>query len=338
MILFDTTDAGRWTHKSGLARVSARLREALGERARPVAWNALSARGPEDVFLTPELFSEEERPGFEAFLARPGCRTAAIYHDAIPLKHPAITWPASVRRHPRYMELLSRFERVWAVSEASCEELQGYWAWMRLSNTPRVEVLPLGADGVGVPRAQQAAVPKAPQRIVCLGIIEPRKNQTVLLEAFERLGPRAADLELHFVGRVNPHFGKPIATRIRAASGSGRVFHHEAMDDAALGELLRCATATAFPSLAEGCGLPALESLWLGVPCLVAPIPALRESARGGGCLMVEDPSAAGWAEAIARITGDAALRASLSGQAVTRLLPTWAAAADRLAAGLAGA
>jgi hypothetical protein len=101
MILFDTTNASSWRHASGLARVSRRLRTELGGSAAPVRWDALPpGAGPRDWFLTPELFSEAERPGFSAFLERRPCRLAALYHDAIPLRRPDITWPASVARHP----------------------------------------------------------------------------------------------------------------------------------------------------------------------------------------------------------------------------------------------
>ncbi len=104
--------------------------------------------------LTPELFSEAERPGLHGHsLIGAPCRLAALYHDAIPIKHPAITWPKSVARHPSYMKMLSRFDRVWAVSAASREELLGFWKWQGVSSPPPVEVLPMGADWAGVARS-----------------------------------------------------------------------------------------------------------------------------------------------------------------------------------------
>ena len=120
MILLDTTSASSWRHTSGLARVSRRLQEELGSAAASGTWSELASRACKgDWILTPELFSEHERPGFTAFLDARPCRVAAIYHDAIPIKLPAITWPKSVERHPSYMKLLARFDRIWAVSAAS---------------------------------------------------------------------------------------------------------------------------------------------------------------------------------------------------------------------------
>src|ERR1019366_7898 len=106
------------------------LADGLGSAATEVRWPAWDrSAGADDWFLTGELFSEEERPGFTEFLAVHPCRLAAIFHDAIPLRHPHITWPQSVARHPGYMKSLARFDRVWAVSEASRAELLGFWRW-----------------------------------------------------------------------------------------------------------------------------------------------------------------------------------------------------------------
>ena len=132
MIYFDVTKAGRSEHRSGLMRVSDRLRAALGDAVVAVTWEEglrdfrtgdRIAVTPADWLLTAEVFAEDERPGFGEFIRSGRVRTAAIFHDAIPLKFPQITWPQSVARHPGYMKMLGAFDRVWAVSHASREEL-----------------------------------------------------------------------------------------------------------------------------------------------------------------------------------------------------------------------
>ena len=146
MIYLDTTKSGDASHRSGLTRVTQRLAAALGSAARPARWDerrsgfvAEDGARPErnDWILTAELFSEEERPGLSAFLARRSCRLAAIFHDAIPLRFPHTTWPRSVARHPGYLKLLGGFDRVWAVSRASAGDLTGYWHWLGLELRPR---------------------------------------------------------------------------------------------------------------------------------------------------------------------------------------------------------
>jgi glycosyltransferase involved in cell wall biosynthesis len=336
MIFFDTTEASSWRHSSGLARVSRRLRAELGASAREVAWPAMrEAPGAEDWVLTPELFSEAERPGFTAFLGERHCRLAAVYHDAIPMKFPAITWPKSVERQPGYMKLLSRFDRVWAVSASSREELLGFWKWQGVLHPPPVEVLHLGADWEGVARASgPAGGIKGPgrPRIVSIGILEPRKNQVMLLDACEALRRDGLEMELHLVGRVNPHFGGPITRRVAEMRERWPgLSHHADMDDAALAGLVRTARATALPSIAEGCGLPLLESLWMGVPCVCSGIASLAENASGGGCAVIADNDLAGWKAALRRVLTDDAFHARLAAEASSRSLPTWADAARAL-------
>jgi glycosyltransferase involved in cell wall biosynthesis len=337
MIFFDVTKTGAATHRSGLTRVSARLADGLGAAARAVEWReAARAAGTGDWFLTAELFSEAERPGFGEFLAAKTCRRAAIFHDAIPLKHPHITWPQSVARHAGYMKQLAAFDRVWAVSAASRGELIGFWRWQGVERMPPVEVLALGADFDGTPRVKSGRASPVP-RLLCIGILEPRKNQAFLLEVAEELWAAGLAFELHFVGRVNPHFGKPLVARLKALRKKyPGLHHHEAASDTVAAQLYAGARATVFPTIAEGCGLPLLESLWRGVPCVCSDLPVLRENADGGGCLPVPPNDRAAWGAALRRVLEDDAWHAKLARTATTRALPTWVAAAEALRSGLA--
>lgn len=329
MIHLDVTKTAASGHRSGLTRVTSRLRAELGAAAVPVSWPfPAAARRRADWLLTAELFSEPERPGIGDFLANRTCRAAAIFHDAIPLKHPHITWPQSVSRHPEYMKLLAQFDRVWAVSAASRDELIGLWRWQGLERTPPVDVLPLGADFDGAPRRTAPPSPvanPAPPVLFCLGIIEPRKNQAFLVDVAAELWETGLDFELHLVGRVNPHFGPPVVQRIQAVAGRHRRLHiHRAADDREVARLFSRARATVLPTIAEGCGLPLLESLWHGVPCICSDLPVLRENADGGGCLPVAVNNRTAWRTALERVLTDDSLHAELARQAMTRPLATW--------------
>jgi len=330
MIWLDVTNSGSARHRSGLTRVTARLREELGPDCRPAA-ETRPPLAPGDWYLTAELFSERERPGLTEFLAGRPCRLAAIFHDAIPLRFPAITWPRSVARHPEYLKLLARFDRVWAVSAASREDLLGYWRWLGIEAAPPVEVLALGADATAGPRPAPAGEASGPPALLCVGILEPRKNQALLLEACEELWGEGLEFELHLVGRVNPHFGAPLAARVREL-GRRRpgLRYHGAAADAAVDRLYRSARASALPTIAEGCGLPLLESLWHGVPCLCSDLAALREQA-GGGCVPLPVGDRAAWKAALRRVLTDDPWRRELAAAAGARRLPTWAETAASL-------
>ncbi len=346
MIYLDTTKSSDARHRSGLTRVTSRLAAGLGDAARPARWDARrkvfigdggAAPGREDWLFTAELFSEEERPGWGEFLAARTCRTAAIFHDAIPLRLPHTTWPRSVARHPGYLKLLAGFDLVRAVSRSSRDDLTGYWRWLGLESSPSVGVLALGADFDGAPRV--TAERTRTRDLVCTGILEPRKNQDFLVEVCARLWRVGVDFHLHLVGRVNPHFGEPVRRRARevAREFPGRLTHHEGLPDEGLARLLEAARATLFPTLAEGCGLPLLESLWRGTPCVCSDLPVLRENADPGGCVPVAAGDIEAWVRALSRILTDDEHHARLVREAISRPLPRWADAAADLRAELSG-
>jgi len=346
MIYYDTTKMGAARHRSGLTRLTSRLMEELGGIVTPVAWDGARrtfARGdkkrepvkfvPADWLLTVEQFSEAERPGFTAFVHRPPCRLAAMFHDAIPVQFPHITWPQSVQRHPEYMKLLAGFDRGWAISAATKRDFEGFWRWQGVAQKARVDVVELGADFDGGHRVQRdPVVPPARPSLVCVGIVEPRKNQAFLLDVAEALWAGRVDFELHVVGRVNPHFGKPIQARMRALSKRNPHFHfHEAAGDRELGRLYAGARAVVFPTIAEGCGLPLLEALWRGVPCVCSDLPVLRENADGGGCLVARVNDLADWSAKLRTVLSDEVACRRLQAEAMARPLPRWADTAQAL-------
>lgn len=358
MIYLDATRTGAARHRSGLLRVTRRLGEELGAAARAVDWKqAAPLAGAGDWFLTAEVFSEEERPGFRRWMEERRCRFAAIFHDAIPMRLPHVTWPRSVARHPAYLKLLAGFDRIWAVSEASRDELAGIWRWQGVAG-PAVGVLALGADFDGKGRGADSAVPapsgergrdargplsRAPEEsrppaLLCVGILEPRKNQDLLLAVASDLWDGGLSFELHIAGRVNPHFGRPIEDRILAlARRHPGLLYHRCAEDADLASLYAAARACVLPTLAEGCGLPLLESLWRGTPCVCSDLPALRENAAGGGCLTAAAGDPLAWNSALRSILTDDVLHARLRTEARSRPLPTWAEAAAAVREALAG-
>ncbi len=343
MIYYDVTKAGTSGHRSGLMRVSARLGDELRAVVTEVRWDGgwreAKTGAPvqprrEDWLLTGELLSEAERPGLGAFFEAKACRMAGIFHDAIPLKFPQTTWPQSVARHPGYLKMLAGFDRIWAVSEASRAELQGYWRWLGLEQVPPVEVLALGADFDGQPR--RPANVTSNRALLCVGILEPRKNQAFLLEVCDELWREGLGFELHLVGRVNPHFGKAVERQVKTLQRKhAGLRHHAAADDAMLARLFTDVRATVFPTRAEGCGLPLIESLWHGVPCVCSDLPVLRENASGGGCVAVPLDDKAAWKAALRSLLTDDAEQARLAAKAATRDLPTWTDAAKTLQVGL---
>jgi glycosyltransferase involved in cell wall biosynthesis len=279
-----------------------------------------------DWLITPELFSEHERPGFSSWLMSRRCRVAAIYHDSIPLQYPEFTWPQSVARHPHYLKMLACFDLVVANSKASAREIWSYWDWLGV-RSPEIVSVPLGADGAE--RARTTAVDPAHaarRTVVMIGILEPRKNQDAVLDAAEILWEEGVQFSLQLAGRVNPHFGRSVADRIRDLQRGGLPVRHVAdLDDVRISALLHGARFSVLPSLAEGCGLPVLESLWAGVPAICSEIPALTETAEYGGCRLVTAGHTVALVEAMREFLASDEVVVRLAVEACNRSLPTWA-------------
>ncbi len=353
MIYYDTTKMGAAKHRSGLTRVSGRLQEEFGGTVMPVTWDGaqrtfvmvtggLSVKFTSaDWLFTVELFSEAERPGFGDFIRSRPCRLAAMFHDAIPVRWPHITWPQSVQRHPEYIKLLAGFDRILSISEASGRDLLGFWRWQGVTPRAVVDLIALGADFDGSNRRQRdALIPNRGGRpaLLCVGIVEPRKNQAFLLDVAEKLWGEGVEFDLHVVGRVNPHYGAPIVARMKALQQrEPRCHFHAAAGDHELGALYARARAVAFPTIAEGCGLPLLEALWRGVPCVCSDLPVLRENADGGGCLVARVNDVADWTEKLRTVLTDSEENRRLQTAAMARPLPRWRETASTIRKTLAG-
>ncbi|MCH6255576.1 glycosyltransferase [Puniceicoccaceae bacterium K14] len=345
-ILFDITKASRQSHKSGLTRVSEclrrELREKLGDRLVDVRWKEgkrkfipaeKKNKGFEvesgDVLLTGELFCEFERPGIEEFLASDVCRSYAIFHDAIPLQFPEFSWPHSVQRHPSYMKMLSLFDGVFAVSKSSSMLLEEYWEWLGYEYAPSVKSLQLGCNGFMSEKREPRETSNERLQLLCLGILERRKGQDLLLKACEQLQGEGLEFDLHVVGRTNPYFGKDLEKQIKVAvKGGVPIKLHGAIDDSGLSSLVEKTDLLVFCSRAEGCGLPVLEALWQGLPVLSSDLEPVKENARFGGCRLFQrgdlDSLVSELRELINKRDQLEILRGSIQGE----MLPLWSATA----------
>ncbi len=283
---------------------------------------------PATGLIVPEIFSPQVgsnlRPVFEHCT---GPRVA-LFHDAIALSHPELTPSATVTRFPSYLQELTAFDGIAAVSDDSRAALETYWRWAGLRHTPPVRTLSLP-----VPKPWAAGPAATPRPVVLsVGSIEGRKNHLALLEACESLWQAGADFELELIGHVQAVTGKPAFQRIASLRAAGRPLRfHGAVEDTTLEDAYARCTFTVYPSLVEGFGLPVLESVARGKPCICSGHGALGESARGGGCLTLPAMTAGLLAGAIRRLLDDAPTREHLAAEAARRRFKTWDAYADEL-------
>ena len=288
----------------------------------------------EAPLISPEIFSETDRAGVLDWLEKYQGHKTAIFYDAIPLKYPEIAWPQSVARHPEYMKMLgTHFDQVLSISNASSRELTTYWDWLNIQDRPQLDAIQLGADLHFQLRNQFAPkVFNPPWQLVMVGILEPRKNILMAIDICERLYREGVHLELHLAGRLNPHFGNPIYDRILEAKKNGFPIHwHKSPEKNFVINLYRKSHLCLFPSKAEGCGLPVLESLWMGTPVLASDIPSVQENASLGAVQLFENNNPESFKLHLQSLLRDPTRLEELTGAAKNAELPTWSQTALQL-------
>jgi len=286
----------------------------------------LGARPPLPVgtaLVCSELFSPAVGANLPALLAAVSGPRIAVFHDAIGLKFPELTPPGTVRRLPAYLHELLRFDGIAANSEDSAASLRDYWAWLGVGRTPVVQAIPLGLDPL--PTDSAPAPSSQSPRILCVGTIEGRKNHLALLEAGEMLWQEGLKFELQLLGLPRTDTAGPALARIAALKSAGwPLFFDGPADDAGLHDAYRQCAFTVYPSLIEGFGLPVLESLQHGKPCVCSGAGALGESARGGGCATLPSVDSVSLAGAIRRLLQDPDELSLLAAQARARRFKLW--------------
>ncbi len=281
------------------------------------------------ALVCPELFSPAVGAHLPELLATVRGPRVAVFHDAIGLKLPELTPPGTVRRLPVYLRELLQFDGIAANSEDSAACLRDYWTWLGVTATPVVHAISLGLDECHqIDDIPSGGVP----RILSVGTIEGRKNHLALLQACEVLWAEGLTFELQLLGLPRADTAGPALAKIATLQQAGRplLFTGAAADDELHAAYRQCAF-TVYPSLIEGFGLPVLESLQHGKPCVCSATGALGESARAGGCVALASVDAASLAAAIRRLLQNPPELAALSAQAHARPFKSWAGYAREL-------
>lgn len=280
--------------------------------------------------IVPEIFSARVGAALPRLLSAVSGPRVALFHDAIALRLPELTPQTTVSRFPTYLQQLLRFDGVAAVSEDSRAALADWWRWLRVQRTPELIAIPLGVDS---PRqdtvlARMTAVPV----VLSVGSLEGRKNHLALLAAAESLWASGLAFELRLVGLVQSETGRAALQEVRRLQQKGRALRYDGpLTDRALRAAYHECAFTVYPSLMEGFGLPVLESVGYGKPCVCSRRGALGESARGGGCVQLDDVDSASLAAAMGALLRNPERLHALADEAAARPRRPWDTYASEL-------
>jgi len=258
-------------------------------------------------------------------------RTVFTLHDLIFLFHPETHKPLNrwflTLMMPRFLRAA---DAIIAVSECTKRDAIRFYGIPEENITVIYEGVnprfrPVGPEAMAAVRARY----DLPEHfILYVGTIEPRKNLTVLLEAFSNLQSAICNLHLVFVGKKGWLY-EGFFRRLRELGLEDRVIFTGYVPDEDLPAIYSAAELFVFPSLYEGFGLPVLEAMACGTPVVCSNTSSLPEVA-GDAALLVDPTDVCALAGAMERALRDETLRATLRVRGIERARRfTWARAAQ---------
>lgn len=284
------------------------------------------------VVVLPEVPLPSACQRLAALAGSGGSVVTAIGYDAIPVLNADLLSTLEPARFVQYLSLVKHLTHVAAISDSAAEEFGGFVDMLGAQGLPGPTVsscplaTELAADVVSdVADLQPAAdVPvQGVPSVLCVGSLEPRKNQVALMHAAERLWREGLVFELVLV--AGGGWGREAERQVKQLTRRGRRLSVlQAVTDEGLREAYARARFTAFPSLHEGFGLPIAESFSLGVPVLTTGYGSTAELAADGGAVVVDPRDDDAITDAMRSLLTDDALLARLRSEVLARPVRTW--------------
>ena len=279
------------------------------------------------ILLVIELISGPYQPS-QSFLRQKcdelGWKLIGIFHDSIPL-----TWGGlSAEYHTYYMKGLANYDLVFTTTSINTEELKSFWNKHSLRVKAKIISLPLAAEISGLKRVKSDCRSTDKEffkefRLICVGSLEPRKNHITLLKSLLWLSAiKKNKYHLTLIGW--PNNSKVVDQVLLAKSLGLSIIWDSRATDSDLCRYFGSSHLSIYPSLQEGFGLPILESLWLGCPCLTSTSLANNQQLSYEGCLITDTKHWYNLAQTLASLHEDPKVLRKLVNQINSRSLRTW--------------
>ena len=217
-------------------------------------------------------------------------------HDLVPFLYPQTTTDSIRNAHKKKLAWVIReSKKIIAVSESTKRDLISI---LRVPEN-KIVVIPEGVEDRYTPQPQEIIelaknhYKTGDDFIFTLSTQEPRKNQSALIKAYQRVRESYPDLKLLIAGRVRQDGGLPETEGVLMAGY---------IPDSDMPPLYSGCLAFVLPSIYEGFGLPPLQAMSCGAAVAVSNVSSLPEVVGDAGVLF--DPEsidgiAAGIIEAI---------------------------------------
>lgn len=268
------------------------------------------------------VFSTVDVPGVEIAhwtyplpIRAAGALNIYTFHDLVPLLRPDLTLDHAKHYRRLCEAVIARADHILTVSEHSRKEIIDVFGVEpgKVANLYQAHDIGERERAAASATVESACAEFGVARgeyLLFLGAIEPKKNLPRLLEAYLQSG---TDTPFLLVGSTGWDLTRQLAPLDRCTPEQRariRLIGYQPRDKVLA--LVKGAKATLFPSLAEGFGLPAVESMALGTPVLASNVGGLGEVA-GSAALIVDPLDVGAMAEGIRALDRNRQLRSSLS-------------------------
>ncbi|MBU3625048.1 glycosyltransferase family 4 protein [Polynucleobacter sp. JS-Safj-400b-B2] len=200
----------------------------------------------------------------------------AVLYDLIPFSHPETVEITTRKLHTNWWRsAIKKLDGVVCISKAVQNELNE-WQLKITHNKLPVDYFYLGSElNESDPVIKVLNTPSP--FFLMVGSIEPRKNHSIVLDAFESLWLRGISGSLVICAN-NSWMSEELMERIKAHPQlNQQLFLVEKASDRDLVYLNKSCCALIMASIAEGFGLPIVEALQLGAKVICNDIPVFRE-------------------------------------------------------------
>lgn len=244
-----------------------------------------------------------------------GVVTGAYIYDLIPLTHPEFCAAQLVNDFTLAIgDGFAVFDFVLTISECTAREVRRFQEKHNLRRVPVVAV-PLAhllQEKMAQPAPWSGAIAPLRDRpfVLSVSTLEPRKNHAYLVTIWKLFLEEGLDPpDLVLVGKYGWNIADFREQLESASYLGGRIHVLHGLTDAQLERLYQSCLFTAFPSIAEGWGLPVGESLAHGRACVASSASSIPEV--GGDLVDYVDPyNLRGGIEVFRRMAFDADYRA----------------------------
>jgi glycosyltransferase involved in cell wall biosynthesis len=250
-------------------------------------------------------------PGFQVPPVRRCARVFTVY-DLIPIIHPEMSIPSSVRHfRPRVRHYTRRADLIVAISRATAADLT------RHLDVPESKIAVIYPGTTALEKASSENIESTKVKygisgefILFVSRIDPRKNLPRLMKAFEVSGLHN-DFELILVGPEGWYM-EQFHSAYESLLCKWRIKWLRYVPDSDLAALYSAAALLVYPSLLEGFGLPILEAMSVGCPVLTSNLSSMPE-VTGEAALLIDPFEIDSIADGMKKLAMNSSLRENLS-------------------------